>query len=302
MKKIALLISLVLYCSLGQAQDLFCKVQVTSATKDIQMTPAFQNLLKTLQTSIFEFMNNRKWTEDIIQPNERIEVNLLINIVAWDQANQFSATAQVQLVRPVYGTSYNSQVLNLSDKDWAFTYNESEALEFVETGNKSNLTSMLAYYAYLLIGMDYDTFSLEGGTPYFTKAQAIVNNAQNNAEKGWKPYEDTRNRYWIVENLLNSSLRPYRQVMYQYHRLGMDMMSQKLEEGRKVISECIPLLQRAKLERPSGVIFSLFFSAKVDEIVNIYSKADENTKTMVVAKFSEMDPANGTKYQKILTN
>lgn len=294
---------LLFLCSLfifqkSSAQDLNCKVQVLSAS--IQSSD--KRIFETLKTSIFDFMNNRKWVSDIIQVQERIECTIILNITEWDGSSQFKATAQIVSSRPVYNTSYNSPILNLNDKDIAFTYTESQALEFNETGNRNNLTSVLAFYAYLVIGMDYDTFSLEGGTPYFQKAQAIVSDAQNLPERGWKAYEDTRNRYWMLENITSAAFKPYRKAQYQYHRLGLDRMQDKMDEGRKAIADCLPLLNTAFQEKRQAFMTQVFFFTKVDELVNIFSKANPSDKASIVNQLSELDPSDATKYQKILTN
>ena len=298
LKKLFLLLFLNILAFSLPAQDLSCKVQVLSPK--IQATD--KHIFKVLEGAISEFMNNRKWSNDVFQVQERIECIFIITVNQWDGDQRFEASAQIQLSRPVYGTTYNSPLLNLSDQDFGFTYAESQALDFSESSNLSNLTSILAYYAFIMIGMDYDTFSLEGGTPYYQKAQNIVNNAQNTSEKGWKAFEDTRNRYWLVENLLSSGFKPMRQVFYQYHRKGMDVLSQKPEEGRAQIEGCLPLLQKVFREKPGSMILALFFNAKTDEMVNVLSKSTPSEKPKLVEMLSEMDAANINKYRLILNN
>ncbi len=297
MTRILFLLCICFLSSFAKAQDLNCRVQVLSA--NIQVTN--KQIFETLETAIYDFLNTRKWTTDIIQIQERIDFNLIINITEWDGSNKFNATAQIISTRPVYNTSYNTPILNLSDKDWRFTYTESEALEINETGNRNNLTSMLAFYAYFVIGLDYDTYSPLGGTPYFQKAQSILNDAQNLSENGWKAFEDTRNRYWMVENVTNPSFRPYRQALYQYHRLGLDRMNDKMDEGRKAIVECLPLLKKVFSAQPGAFMLQLFFTSKVDEMVNIFSKINPSEKGKIIEQLIELNPANGSKYQKILT-
>lgn len=299
MRSFLILFVAILLAPAVQAQDLNCKVQVISAS--IQNTDK-QRVFETLKNSIFDFMNNRKWTPDIIQVQERIECTMILNVTEWDGSSEFKANLQLVSSRPVFNSSYNSTIINLSDKDIQFTYTESQALDFAEAGNKNNLTSLLAFYAYFIVGLDYDTFSLEGGTPYFQKAQTIVNDAQNLTEKGWKAYEDTRNRYWLVENMLSPAFKPFRLMLHQYHRLGLDKMNDKMDDGRKAIMACIPLLQRVNNDKRGAFMLQIFFSSKSDELVNIFSKASSSDKAQIVTDLSTIDPANGVKYQKILAN
>ena len=298
LKNLLFIFPFILLGEITLAQDLNCKVQVLSPK--IQATD--KHVFKTLENALIEFMNNRKWSPDVFQVQERIECTIIITINQWDGDQNYEASAQVQLSRPVYASNYNSTILNLNDKDFNFQYAESQSLEFSESSNLSNLTSMLAFYAYTLMGLDYDTFSLEGGTPFYQKAQTIVNNAQNANDKGWKAFEDTKNRYWLVENLLNSGFKPLRQVYYQYHRKGMDQLYQKPDEGRTQIATCLPLLQRIYRDKPGSMILAQFLTAKADEMVNVFSKANTADKPKIVEMLSEMDAANINKYRTILTN
>jgi hypothetical protein len=172
-------------------------------------------------------------------------------------------------------------------------------MEFNETSNRDNLTNILAFYAYIILGFDYDSFSREGGTPYFEKAQAIVNNSQNAREKGWKAFESERNRYWLVENIMNRSYSGMRDCFYMYHRMGLDQMADKAEEGRTNIAESLRSVQQVFRRRPSTYILQIFFDAKSDELVNIFSKSYPDERNRVMAILNEVDPSNGSKYQKI---
>lgn len=278
------------------AQELNCSVQVLS--------PQFQNsadkkIFETLQQSIFEFMNNRKWTNDVFQQDERIECSVVLTISEKPSADVFKGSIQVQARRPVYKSSYNSLIVNILDKTLSFKYVEYQPLEYVENTFTSNLTSMLAYYAYIIIGTDYDTYALEGGTPFFQKAQTIVANAQNSADLGWKSSEEDRNRYWIVENILNASYNPLRECMYKYHRMGFDVMSEDLVSGRAAVLSSLELLKKVYETKPGNYSLTLFFLAKSDEIVNLFSLAEPAEKTKLLALVNEIDPANTVKYNKI---
>jgi hypothetical protein len=284
------------------SQELNCSVQVLLQLQKAsaqQETSADKKILQTLQQSVFEFMNNRKWTNDVFQQDERIECSVVISITEKPSADEFVGTIQVQARRPIYKSSFNSLLLNVVDKKISFKYIEYQPLEFSENSFMSNLSSVLAYYSYLIIGADYDSFSLEGGSPYFQKAQTIVSNAQSASEKGWKSSEDNQNRYWIVENILNSTFKPMRECVYKYHRLGFDAMSEDVNGGRSVVLQSLELLRKVHEYKPSSYNMQLFFLAKADEIINLFSQADPAEKSKVVELLNEIDPANTIKYNKI---
>jgi len=279
------------------AQELNCSVSILSP----QIQASDKSIFETLQTSIREFMNNRIWTNDQFLNQERIECSMIITISERVSVDEFKANVQIQSRRPVYKSSFNSPLFNHQDNDMAFRYIQDQVLEFDEANINSNLTAVLAYYAYLLIGLDYDSFSPEGGTPYYVKAQNIVNNAARLSERGWKAFESSRNRYWITENLLNSSFKPLRSTLYAYHRKGLDIMSEDAPKGRLVITESIKELRRVFSDKPNSFLMQIFFNAKADEIVNIYSQAQMDEKNQVVPVLSLVDPANTLKYQGILS-
>jgi len=230
---------------------------------------------------------------------ERIECNMFIRLDEQISADEFRGSIQIQVKRPVFGSTYESTVLNIKDNDFQCKYVEFQPLEFNETSNRDNLTNILAFYAYIILGFDYDTYSPEGGTPYFEKAQAIVNNSQNAREKGWKSFESERNRYWLIENIMNRSYAGMRDCLYNFHRKGLDIMGEKPEEGRAVIAESLRSVQQVFRRRPSVYILQIFFDAKSDELVNIFSKSFPDERNRVMAILNEVDPSNGSKYEKI---
>ncbi len=278
------------------AQELNCSVSVLSP----QIQASDKTIYETLQTSIREFLNNRTWTNDQFLNLERIECSIVITISERVSVDDFKANIQIQSRRPVYKSSFNSPLFNHQDNDLTFKYIQDQVLEFDEANLNSNLTAVLAYYAYLLIGLDYDSFSPEGGTPYYVKAQTIVNNAARLPDRGWKAFESSRNRYWITENLLNSSFSPLRATLYNYHRRGLDKMTDNSLEARQAISESIKELRRVYSDKPNSFLMQVFFNAKADEIVNVYSQAQLDEKNQVVPVLSLVDPANSLKYQAIL--
>jgi hypothetical protein len=278
------------------AQELTCTVQVVAPK--ISGT-AEKKIFESLQTSIFEFMNNTKWTKDIFLQDEKIECSILITISEKLSSDEYKGSIQVQSRRPIYKSSYNSPLLNYNDDDFQFHYLEFQAIEWNETGFVSNLSSMLSFYAYMVIGYDYDSFSLYGGTPYFQKAQTIVNFSQNAVEKGWRAYEDSKNRYWLVENVLNAAFSPMRECIYSYHRKGLDVMFNDREGGRRTIVESLDLLKKVHQSKPLSYNMQVFFYGKADELINIFSQGFPDEKSKVLVVLNEIDPGNANKYQKI---
>jgi hypothetical protein len=295
MKKIIVLIAVLFTVSPLIAQELRCNVTVNHQ----RIQGANRQLFQTMQADIYEFVNNRKWTEHAFTFDERIRCNILIRLDEQLSTDEFRGSIQVQLTRPVFGSSYETTVLNIKDNDFHCRYVEFQSLEFNETSNRDNLTNILAFYVYIILGFDYDTFSPEGGTPFFEKAQAIVNNSQNAREKGWKAFESERNRYWLIENIMNKSYSDFRKVMYTYHRHGLDMMGQKPEEGRANVSQALRDIQKVFRRRATIYILQMFFDAKSDELVNIFSKSYPDERNRVVAILNEIDPSNGSKYKRI---
>ena len=289
---VILLTGLVMY---GQSQELRCRVSVQST----KIRGANRNLFSTMQVDITDFMNNRQWTDHKYSMDERIECNIFIRLDQQISSDEFKGTIQVQAKRPVFNSTYTSVLLNIQDGDFQCQYVEFQPLEFNETNNKDNLTNILAYYAYIIIGMDYDSFSPEGGTQYFEKAQQIVNNSQNAKEQGWKSFESERNRYWLVENLLNTSYKDFRSCIYEYHRQGLDVMADKPEEGRAAIAESLRSIQKVFRRRPSVYILQVFFDAKKSELVQIFSKSYPDERNRVLAILNEVDPSNGSTYESI---
>ncbi len=287
---------LVIGLSTSFAQELRCNISISAQ----KIQGANRTLFETMQSDLYEFMNNRKWTDHQYSMDERIECNIFINIDEQISSDEFKGSIQVQARRPVFNASYETILLNIKDNDFHAKYVEYQTLEFNETSNKDNLTNILAYYAYIVLGMDYDSFTPDGGTEFFQKALTIVNNSQNAREKGWKAYESERNRYWLVENILNKSYAGFRSCTYQYHRQGLDLMSDKAPEGRGVIAESLKSIQKVFRARPSLYILQVFFDAKSDELVNIFSKSFPDERARISVILNECDPSNGSKYEKIL--
>ena len=298
MRRIYILITfLLLHIFTIKGQELKCTISVTAPS----IAGTDRTVYETMQQALYEFMNSRQWTNYKFTMDERIDVNILITIQERISTDEFRGNMQIQARRPVYKTSYNSTLLNTIDNDIQFKYVEQQPIEFAENTHTSNLTSLLAYYTYIVLGLDFDSFSKSGGTPFYEKAQTIVINAQNAPEKGWKAFESQRNRYWLVENLLNSQYAPVRDAIYTYHRLGLDAMYDNVELGRASVTAALELLQKVHRQKPGSFLMQVFFSAKADEFVNIYTEAPPMEKPRVVNILREIDPTNTNKYQKILT-
>lgn len=279
------------------SQELNCSVQINSS----QVSASDKTVFENLQSAVYEFMNNRKWTNYEYQLEEKIECTVLITVSSWDNIESFNATIQVQSRRPVFNSSYFTTLLNYQDRDFTFKYVSGQPLDYVDNTYSSNLSSVLAFYAYLIIGFDFDSYSEFGGTPFFEKAQGVITAAQNSPDKGWKAFENQKNRYWIIENLLNSSYDEFRKAMYMYHIQGMDIFTEDAQKARVAISDAMALLQQVYKEKPGLFIISLFMLAKSDELVNVFTPAPVVEKTKVVNILKSVDPANSAKYNKILT-
>ena len=293
MEKILLIIITVLSTINIQAQDLNARVQILSP----QIQSANERIFTVLEVSIRDFLNNGRWSADQLKSQERIDCNFVITVSAWDGSSSFKAEAQIQSSRPVYGTTFNTTVLNISDKDFDFSYSEGQPLDFTDQNFTTNLTSILAYYAYIITGLDYDTFSKFAGTPYFNKAQAIVNNAQAAPNGGWKAFEDLRNRFWLSENLGNRIYAPVRESLYEYHREGLDLLSSNQQKAEKAIFNTLPRLQKIDKQKQGAMLPQLFFSAKSDELVKILSSSSPQEKIKAYNVLAELDAANLSKYE-----
>lgn len=285
-----------------QAQELKCNVTINSD----QVEGSNKSVFNTLQQSIQEFVNNSQWTNLTFQDKERIECNMLI-VVKQVQDNMFICEFTCQSRRPVYGTTYTTPILNFKDNNFIFTYQEFDRLEFQQHTFTSNLTALIAYYCYLIIGHDMDSFSRFGGTPYFQICENIVNAAQsasleNNEMNGWKAFDSNRNRYALINNLMDEAFKDYRQYFYEYHRYGLDEMINNVANSRARIAAGIEVLQKANRARPATYVINAFLDAKVDEFVNIFQEGSEDERTKVYEALVSIDPTRQSTYEAITRN
>ena len=297
-KGILFLIGLIGFFLQTQAQELDFRVLINSDRSRFQNTEVFNQM----KTSFEQFLNGRTWTSDEYRPEERIKGNLLITISEVPQIGVYSATVQVQVVRPVYGTNYESVVLNFIDRNWTFEYQESQPLEFNRFSFLNNISSLLAFYANIALGMDYDTFALKGGNPYFEIANDIVNNAQQSGRTGWvQNPSDRRSRYWLINDIYISTVyAPIREAIYLYHRKGIDQLATAPEEAYSSILEAIRLVAEANKLQPNGIYTISFVDAKSDEIAQILKNAPFEIREKAVPLLLEIDPNNARKYNELL--
>lgn len=276
-----------------QAQELNCTVDVL--TGNIQITN--KDIFEDMKKNIFEFLNNRKWTNDKVAYNEKINCNIIIDVTKY-QIDQFQATFTIQSTRTAFGTTYNTRLFNHIERDVAFQYAAFQNLEFQENTHTNNLTSVLAFYAYVIVGLDYDTYALKGGTPFFQKALAIRAAAIN--DQGWGPNDGngSRNRYYLIDNIMDDRFQAMRTAMYQYHMKGLDVMVDDVDKGREEIYQSLKKVQEVHNILPNAFILRIFFTAKKEELVQVFSKANPSQKNKVIDMLSKMDPANRSFYEE----
>ena len=301
MRKLFFLFLLTFAAGFLQAQELKATVTIVSNQVGNSVNPS---VFKTLQTALNNFMNNRKWTTDVFLPNEKITCSFLLNLEPTADLNVYSASLTIQAARPIFNTSYLSPIINFRDENVTFKYAEFQQLDFNENrvsgsdGLVSNLTAVFAYYANMILAFDYDSFSPRGGDAYFQKAQNIVNNAPDGRGiSGWKAFDGVRNRYWLVENMLNSRYTLMHDVYYNYYRLGMDKFYEDENTARAEVMNVLNLLNNFNTENPNKMINQFFFQGKSTELVKLFSKAPQQDKMRASELLQKMDITNANKYK-----
>lgn len=292
-----LTLALVLAPAAAAAQELNAKVTINSQKVQGTSTSVFE----TLETALTQLMNERHWTNQQYAPSERIACtfNITVNQYTEDE-NKFSCTLTVQSSRPVYNSSYTTTVFSFQDANFTFTYQEFDQLEFRIDQIDNELTALMAYYAYLIIGWDLDTMSPQGGTDVLRNAQTIVNGAQSLSSKGWKSSDGNKTRYTIITDYLDGGLASFRQLQYQYYRNGMDEMATNTERARAAITESLDLLKKAKADKPMSSLPQLFTEIKRDELVNIYKgKGTQNEKEPVYQMLMSLNPSQSSYWRRI---
>jgi hypothetical protein len=258
----------------------------------------------TLQNSLHDFLNGRNWSNETFQNNEKIRCNFLLNIGSAGDNNSFSAQLTVQAGRPIYNSGYTSPLINFQDESFVFRYTEYQPLDFSDNrvqGTEpltANLTAEFAYYIYMILGLDFDSFSLRGGDTYFQKALNIVNNAPDSREiSGWKPFDGVRNRYWLVENLTNSKYTLVHDAYYSYYRTGMDQLYDKPADGRAGVLNALNMLNTVNTENPNLMILQFFFQGKSNEVSKIFLQSEPDEKARALDLLTRLDISNTNAYK-----
>ncbi len=279
-----------------KAQELNCNIIINSQAAPSVDKRVFEDMKRSFQ----QFLNTRTWTGDKFKNEERISCNFLITIRSNNGPTNFQANAQIQVARPVYGTNYETVILNYLDENFNFEYAEGQPMDFNENSYFNNITSMLAYYAYIIIGYDYDTFSKFGGKPHFVKAQMIQQNAVSQGGKGWNPMDGTNVRGSLLENMAAQMVQPFREALYIYHRQGLDVMVTAKEETHASIINCLKKIQFVRQQRPICLVVNNFFDVKGKEIVNLLKEATAQQKQEAYNLLTEIDPTGTDTYQKLI--
>ncbi|WP_288984634.1 DUF4835 family protein [uncultured Flavobacterium sp.] len=295
MKRSLLLIIVLFFTQIGVSQEL----QATVSINYQQVNNGNPQLFKNLEKQVKEFLNTTKWTDREIKDEEKIECNFFINITAYG-SNNFEATLQIQSSRPVFNSTLSSPILNINDKNFSFRFIEFETMTYDPNSFNSNLVSVLAYYSNIIIGLDLDSFSENGGTKYLEVASNIVNIAQTSGYKGWSQSEgNNNNRNFLISDLLSNTFSPFRVALYQYHRMGLDLMSENVAKGKEGVAKSIETLAEIQKVRPNSLLVRTFFDAKVDEIVSVFSGGPKINVAQVVETLNKISPLNSQKWGKI---
>lgn len=295
-KKIVLILLLLGFGKL-QAQELNARVTLLAP----QVSNISKPTLDALQKTIRDFLNNNKFSNDSYKPQERIDCSFVITINSWDGGSGYTAEAQIQSSRPVFNSSYNSTLLNMSDKNFDFSFNDGATIDFSDQNYISNISALLTYYAYTIIGMDKDSFSKMGGTPFYKKAQNIINLAQASGNTGWRAADGLRNRFWFNENVLNPIFAELRNFIYTYHLSGLDQLTDN-DKGLMQIVAALPALQQMDKQKLGSIFPNVYFAAKAEEVTNVLSKLNGQERMKAYNMLAEIDPANIGKYEGLKKN
>lgn len=298
MKKAILFTLAFFLVALSWAQEM--NFQISINTPKLQTTDP--KVFESLEETMKEFLNNQRWGEDAFEPDERINCNIQLTIKEELASNNFSADLAIQSSRPIFGSTSETVLLSHVDKDVTFTYEQFQPLEYSENSYNNNLTAILSFYVYVILGMDYDSFSLFGGEQYYQNANNILTSVPPSAASrfpGWRSLDGGRNRYWIIENILSPKVRPYRQAMYDYHRLSMDIMHDNPAAGRAIMTQAIEAIGKVNRSYPNSMIIQMFTNAKSQEVIEIYKNGTREEKSKVSQLMRKMDAANASKYRAI---
>lgn len=287
---------LCLSLTLGHAQELLCNVNI-----DASRIQSDRSVFEDMERNISDYLNFNEWTDDKFESYERIRCNLQIVVMDRPSPDYFVCEANLQVFRPVFNTTYETVVVNLRDPNFNFRYVAFQNLQFVQNAYTDNLTALLNFYAYMMLGFDYGSFALNGGMPFFQKAQEMVNLASSaSGERGWKSNQSNRNRYWLMENLLNTRYKAFHQLLYEYHRKGLDQMESDDQQARKAITTALRALQQLNRQNPLLLLNKTFLDAKQNELVKVYQNALINQKREFVEMMQDVDPSNMAQYSSVM--
>lgn len=299
MKKILFFITVFIFTGVN-SQELNCQVTIIKEAS-LEVNSTDLEIFKQMELSITEFMNNTTWTKDAFKTEERVNCNLQLQINKIPSSGVYSGAIQVQCTRPVYNSSYNTLLFNFRDEDVTFSYSRNTMIIYSPNQYRDNLSSILGFYAYFILGMDYDSFSSKGGTKQFNECQQIVSNAQNSGAPGWKSNEQgKRNRYWLVDNIMQPAFDPLRECNYMYHRKGLDAMYDDKIKSKKALYDALSKLNPVIQVRPNSPNVVNYLLCKRNELKNILSDSELKEKTDFVTLLKKLDPSNSSKYQEIL--
>ncbi|MBD2703258.1 DUF4835 family protein [Spirosoma sp. BT702] len=302
MKQVVFLFFLMSFAFSARAQELNCQVTINSDQLFAQQKTDF-SYVNQLKGIITEFMNNRRWTNDQFAVSERINCSLSINLIKSLTQGAFEATAQITVTRPVYGTTYETTIFSYVDRSFNFVYLPTTPVYFRDNQFTDDLTSLLAFYANVILAVDYDTFSKQGGNPYVQRAFAITNLAQQGSPNGaWQTGGDRRNRYWLIENMQNQQLIPFREGLYTYHRMGLDIFASNPVQIRKQMLTFLGTIRTIGLQLPNSVLINSFFDAKSQELYNIFYEGTPTERKQAFDLLSYLDPAKTENYRKLITS
>lgn len=297
MRKLLCLAFGVFSITLSYSQELNAKVTINA--DQIQTTD--RGVFKDMERAFANFLNSRKWTSDNYKNYEKINCSIFLNISRMPSIGVFVANAQITVARPVYNTNYESVLFNFADREWEFEYIESQPLEYNDNTYINNLTSMLAFYAYIIMGMDYDSFSELGGSPFFQKALVVTNNAQGSNRPGWDALGSTRSRYSLIENINNPQMTDLRKGLYKYHRLALDTFEKTPDDSRAIILDLLKTIKKIWTVYPSSIFVISFFDSKANELSNIFSEGSLMVRREAYDLLTQLDPKRNS-YQKIIAN
>ena len=294
-------LSVLLLCSYSGliGQELNCRVIIN----DDRVQTNERAIFREMETAFSEFLNNQKWTADEFTAEERINCNIILTLDPEGTnagTGNFSASVQILSSRPVYNSSYETILLNFADRDWNFEFVQSQPLQYNENSFVNNITSLLSYYAFMILGFDYDSFSELGGTQYFQKAAQVVTNSQQSGYQGWEQFNSIRNRYWLSENVMNNQFEPLRKALYEYHIKGLDIFQEKPEEGRKNIANSLKKVLNVNQARPRSIMTISFLDAKTNELAQIFSEGDPAIRRNTFNLLVNIDPTKREAFQSMI--